>query len=176
MKTIIFSLVMLSAIVFAAGAEPLMGGTPAPFAGEASLGIAIMLNLLPSFGAGSFYQGDSVGGTVIFVGDVLAVACLVVPIAWWFGQLFLVVLSAITWQSYDAFDVPDWIDVLLYTALGIAVADRVFGVIRAVWYDAEQRWERDKSAVSAVIVPIFRPAAGRTGPGFGIGARLSWAL
>lgn len=105
--------------------------------------LPVIFNLVPGFGIGSFAQGDTVGGLIGLGLDVCAGLCLAVG-----------VINYSSEANYMDYANPDPSFTLprlqLYTGLIIAGGviaglNRIFGIIKPIWYSADY----NKKLVSA---------------------------
>jgi hypothetical protein len=110
------------------------------FADEVNVGTAIFLNTLPGLGLGSYIQGDPLGGTILLVADIGSMGCVTLG--------GIVAFGAITWWvlTLGQTDIDPALDfcaglftIGLWTlAIGFPLS-KVFGIIRPLWFAAEQK-------------------------------------
>jgi hypothetical protein len=96
-------------------------------------GTAFLLNLLPGFGVGSFYQGDKVGGTLACFGDLI-------------GLSFYYAAS----YNMDNSSNSDLTGVLFYLGFGILSFSRIFELIRPWVYSNDYNRKLEDSLRVAV--------------------------
>ncbi|HEQ71035.1 MAG TPA: P13 family porin [Spirochaetia bacterium] len=116
--------------------------------------LPLLLNFLPGFGIGSYLQGDTTGGTILLIGDIVGYGLL--------GTAFLCVLGSIFWgavtfqfQDWYNLSAPEWMVVI---GGSIFVVSKLFGIIRPIWFGVEynENLKRKKAAVD--VSPVVEPA------------------
>ena len=148
-KKFIFCAVIAPVIVVAAWSQE----------GEPCIGVpgAIVLNYLPGFGLGSFIQGDTCGGTIQLVTEVVGIGCALIAME--------VVSRTMTPEEKPSYMMPAFVVGILPAAAGM-----VFGLIRPIWYCFKHRQEHEDSTLSVRIAPGIAQSVDRQG--FDVGARL----
>ena len=146
MKKVILCMLILGAVVLPAFCQE---GEP-----RVSVNQAVMFNLVPGFGLGSYLQGDDLGTAVLsvisgaeVVGIVCALATASIDYHWNLPQLHFTNLTIVGLQ------------ITLISALSGAA----FGIVRPYWYARCHRAKIDQNKVSFRIMPTIEPCSDHRG-------------
>jgi hypothetical protein len=128
-----------------------------------------VLNFIPGFGLGSFLQQDSEGATILLVIDCIGYGITGGCILYALGSM---ILSSITWNFIDLWDDSVAFRVILITGLCIILGNRIYGIIRPVWYYSAAAGETQKDKLAFRIEPAMRRNPEKTGYYIGVTLKL----
>ena len=148
MKKVILCIVVLLAVL-----QPVFGQEEQP---RISIGTAILLNILPGFGVGSFAQGDRIGGGIQVITQLVGLACVGVVLSGSGG--------ASDFGSAMAAGGAAW---------GLSIGSRWWGGCRAKRYGKEHGVMFNGSKFTFGIMPTLEKCADRGESCFGIRLELS---
>ena len=126
---------------------------------RAGIGTAILLNILPGFGVGSFAQGDRMGGGIQVITQLIGLAC--------FGALFSGSEGMSDFGSAMAAGGVAW---------GLSIGSRWWGCYRARRYGKEHGGIHNSSKFSFGIMPTLEPCSDLGESCFGIRLELMYTI
>ena len=135
---------------------------------RASVGLAMVLNLLPGFGLGSFIQGDCVGGFAQLGAELSAVGI--------YGIIFYSFFWTIAGQPSLLMEHEAFTTVLAITGTGIFYASKVFGFIRPIRYAAHKKTKLQDERVRISFVPSIAPDWSSQRLAVGVGLTVKFAV
>lgn len=131
---------------------------------EKKIALPIVLNLIPGFGIGSFTQGDSLGGAICLVGDLVGGGLMVFGVFGTFGYLAAETASFTTFEGEWDFKLAQ---TAIVTGMVIFLATKTFGIIRPIWYATSYNRKLREGRISVHPDIQYSPSAGegRVSPG-----------
>ncbi len=125
---------------------------------EKKIALPIVLNLVPGLGIGSFTQGDTLGGVICLVGDLVGGGLIAFGVFGTFGYL---AMETVTLTMYEGkWDMEKARNMILI-GLPIFMATKVFGILRPIWYGVSYNKKLREERVS--ILPGLQYTSISTG-------------
>ncbi|MBN2351985.1 MAG: P13 family porin [Spirochaetales bacterium] len=128
----------------------------------------IFLNFLPGFGVGSFVQGDTGGGVVLLIADLVGIGLVGVPILTAIGSILW---NMVTLQWADLGNGVHLDEVLIVSGLIVFLASKVLGVVFPIIYAANEKAKYESKQVTFNVSPQMEPPD--DSGGIAIGLKLS---
>ena len=133
----------------------------------------IFLNFLPGFGIGSFSQGDTGGGVVLLIADIVSVGLVFVPI---FTSIGYLIWNMVTLQWADLGNGVHLDEVLIVSGLIVFMVSKVLGVVFPILHSANENAQSERKKVTFNVSPHVEPPDGSGAIAIGLTLSVRYAF